>query len=374
MGSTAGQAAGKPSVVMSIEPMSERTPPSTPPRPPGPRGLRALLAFRDFMRSPLESVTAARSRWGDCSLLPVPLAGQVIVLLSDPDAMGEVLLDREGHFIKDSVTRDLSRLLGNGLLTSEGEPWRRQRKLIAPSLQRKHIASYADAMVKRTEDYAATLKDGEVRDVHADMMSLTLEIVVETLFGSELGASYERIGHAMEVVMTSFQELVQTWRRFVPKAWPLAARRRMEESRRVIDEAIFAVIRKKQASAVRGDDLLSRLLAARDDEGSAMTDAQLRDEAVTMFVAGHETTANALAFALMLLADHPKRRRASARRGHLGGRRSRGNLGRRRAPRLHRRRGQGDDAALPARLHDRPRGDGELRRSANGRSPGAIRS
>jgi len=283
--------------------MSDPLPPSTTPRPPGPRGLRSLLAFRDFTKSPLESVTAAHARWGDCSSLPI--AGTMIVFLSDPDAMGEVLLDREGRFIKDSVTRDLSRLLGNGLLTSEGEPWRRQRKLIAPSLQRKHIASYADAMVKRTVEYAGTLKDGEVRDVHADMMSLTLEIVVETLFGAELGASYEAVGHAMEVVMTSFQELVQTWRRFVPKRWPLAARRRMVESRRVIDEAIFAVIKAKQASPVKGDDLLSRLLAARDDEGSAMTDAQLRDEAVTMFVAGHETTANALAFALMLLADHP---------------------------------------------------------------------
>jgi len=101
--------------------------------------VRSLLASRDFTKSPLESVTAAHARWGDCSSLPI--AGTMIVFLSEPDAMGEVLLDREGRFIKDSVTRDLSRLLGNGLLTSEGEPWRRQRKLIAPSLQRKHIAS-----------------------------------------------------------------------------------------------------------------------------------------------------------------------------------------------------------------------------------------
>jgi cytochrome P450 len=266
------------------------------------------------MRSPLDFVTAMHDRWGDCSSFRA--GPDVVVLLFDPEAMGEVLLDREGRFIKDKVTRDLSLLLGNGLLTSEGSPWRRQRKLIAPSLQRRQIASYADAMVLRTARYAETLKDGEVRDVHADMMALTLEIVVETLFGAELGATYESVGHAMDVVMTSFQELVQSWRRLLPKWAPLRARKRMAESRRTIDQVIFAVIQKQREGRTEGDDLLSRLLAAKDDEGSGMTDVQLRDEAITMFVAGHETTANALAFALMLLADHPDvaaRARAEAR-------------------------------------------------------------
>lgn len=273
--------------------------------PPGPRGVLEVAAtFRRFMRDPETQLREAHARWGE--VLGFRLGRDRIVVLGDPALVGEVLVDKDGVWIKDQVTRDLSAFLGQGLLTNEGASWRRQRKLIAPPLTRKHIATYAAAMVRRAAAYAAGLRDGETRDVHADMSAVTLEIVTETLFGASFGSDPSKVGHAIDGVMGDFQELVQTWRRVFPSTVPFAARRRTAASGREIDAVVFEVIHGRRRTGERGDDLLSRLLEARDDEGSGMTDAQLRDEAVTLFVAGHETTANALSFALMLLGDHPE--------------------------------------------------------------------
>lgn len=273
--------------------------------PPGPRGpLPVLRAIRAFNADPPGAVADANERWGP--VVSFQLAGDHLFFLGDPELIGEVLVDHDGVFKKDRVTRGLSLLLGDGLLTSDGEPWRRQRKLIAPSLTRRHIERYAEAMVAATRAYAASVADGEVRDVHVDMTALTLEIVTRTLFGADLPGGHDRVGDLVDAVMRDFQEVVQTWRRFVPDWVPLAARRRMRRIAGELDHYIVDLIRQRRASGAGGDDLLSRLLAARDEEGSAMSDAQLRDELATLFVAGHETTANALTFALMLLAEHPE--------------------------------------------------------------------
>ncbi|MDB4928517.1 MAG: cytochrome [Myxococcaceae bacterium] len=273
--------------------------------PPGPRGLvEVATTFRRFMNEPEAEFRAAHARWGDT--LGFRLGRDRIVVLGDPGLIGEVLVNTDGTWVKDRVTRDLSVFLGMGLLTNEGASWRRQRKLLSPSLTRRHIALYADAMVGCARRYADRLADGDERDVHADMSAVTLEIVTETLFGAAFGHDPTRVGHAIDSVMVDFQELVQTWRRFLPATVPFAARRRMVESSKEIDAVVMEVIHRRRRTGERGDDLLSRLLEARDDEGSGMSDQQLRDEAVTLFVAGHETTANALSFALMFLGDHPE--------------------------------------------------------------------
>jgi cytochrome P450 len=273
---------------------------------PGPRGFfENARAFREFSRMPPRYVREAQDRWGDV----VELKGlrRSLVLVGDPALAGELLQDKDGAFQKDWVTRGLKLLLGQGLLTSEGELWRKQRKLIAPSLSKKHIAAYADAMVRKTREWLARVEPGRVRDVHRDMTEVTLEIVVETLFGTSLGAGgHEDVGRALDQVMVDFQEIVQTWRQFFPEWVPFAARRRTVRAGKEIDRAVFDVIRRRRASGALGDDLLSRLLEARDEAGSGMTDEQLRDEAITLFLAGHETTANALSFTLLLLAEHPE--------------------------------------------------------------------
>ena len=272
--------------------------------PPGPRGVRAVaIAFRKFTKNPPVEMLRLRMQWGDA--MGFHIGTRNVVFLGDPALVGELLLDKDGAWVKDRVTRGLSIFLGKGLLTSEGDFWRKQRKLIAPRLTKKHIATYGNAMVKCALSYADTLKEGDVGDVHAAMTRVTLEVVTETLFGSALGTGHDEIGGAIDELMQNFEQVTHSWRQLFPDWVPFAARRRSRKNAKTIDKAVYAVIKKKRAQKERGHDLLSRMLEAQDDEGGTMTDLQLRDEAVTMFVAGHETTANALAFALMLLGDHP---------------------------------------------------------------------
>jgi cytochrome P450 len=276
--------------------------------PPGPRGLTATFRMvKAFQAFPPAATREAHQTWGDVVHF-APL-GRHTVLVGDPALAGEVMQDKEGVYEKDWVTRGLTILLGHGLLTSEGALWKRQRKLIAPSLTPKQIASYAETMARCAQTWVTRCNAREVRDIHADMTEVTLEIVVETLFGTTLSSGHDSVGSALDRLMSDFQVLVQTWRQFFPRWVPFAARRRMNRTAKELDRILFGLIAKKKEAAatsgVHGDDLLSRLLAARDEEGSGMSDQQLRDECITLFLAGHETTANALSFACLLLAENP---------------------------------------------------------------------
>lgn len=276
------------------------------PLPPGPRGPLAIArVFRNITRDVDGELLRLTQSYGDVASLR--MGRELIFVIADPELIGEVLLDKDAAFIKDSVTRGLVQVLGKGLLTSEGELWRRQRKLIAPSLSKKQIASYADAMVRLAREYADRLREGEVRDVHDDMSRVTLEIVVATLFGTGLDGGHERAGHVVDGYMDDFHALVHSWRRLVPAWVPLPERLRGARAAKELDAIVLDVVRKKRASSERGDDLLSRLLLARDESGgSGMDDQQLRDEVITLYLAGHETTANALSWTLLLLAEHPE--------------------------------------------------------------------
>jgi cytochrome P450 len=283
------------------------TPRSTPPaaRPGGPRGIAGHLAFLGFGRDPLGFVERlVRDYPGGAARLPMP--GTALVYLTDPEAIGAVLLDRERVFIKDWTTRSLGPVLGNGLFTSEGDFWRRQRNLVAPALHRKQIGVYVEIAARRAAGWVASLGDGEVRDVKPDMTRLTMEIVAEALFGAELGDAAARVARALEEALRAFETLIYTWRRFVPAEWDQPVRRRLEEASVALDAVVGEIIRRKRASASDGSDLLSRLLAARDEGGAGMSDQQVRDEVVTMLLAGHETTAMALSFALWFLAAAPE--------------------------------------------------------------------
>ncbi len=273
-----------------------------PRRPDGPGGLRGQLAFTGFGRDPLGFVEQLARDYPGAARLPMP--GAALVYLMEPDAIGAVLLDRERVFIKDWTTRSLGPVLGNGLFTSEGDFWRRQRNLVAPALHRKQIGAYVEIAARRAADYVASLRDGEVRDVKPDMTRLTMEIVAEALFGADLGDAATRVARALEQALHAFEALIYTWRRFVPAAWAQPVRRQLADASAALDAVVVDIIRKKRASP-GADDLLSRLLAARDEGGAGMSDQQVRDEVVTMLLAGHETTAMALSFALWFLAAAP---------------------------------------------------------------------
>ncbi|MDC0721443.1 cytochrome P450 [Nannocystis bainbridge] len=236
----------------------------------------------------------------------VAMPGASPFFVADPELIDEVLVGRSKLFIKDRFTRELSLVVGNGLLVSDGDFWRRQRRLAQPAFHRERIAAYGAIMVDHAERLASTWREGQVLDIHAAMMRLTLDIVADTLFSTGVDrAIAETIGDALDVIMARFSDPTFA---FLP--WladlPLAKNRRFREARTRIDGAIRGIVTARRASGRDEGDLLSMLLRARDDEGGQMSDEQLRDEAFILFVAGHETTALALTWTWMLLSQHPE--------------------------------------------------------------------
>jgi cytochrome P450 len=188
-------------------------------------------------------------------------------------------------------------------VTSEGERWRRQRRLAQPAFQLDQVEKYGTVMVAYTGRLLQEWRAGQTRDVHAEMMRLTMAIVARTLFSATVAGQADRVGQAMDVIMqywASPAAMFPWWGRL-----PTPGNRRYRRALRTLNTIMQTTIAGRRTGGEGNDDLLSRLLAARDDDGSQMTDRQLRDELVTLFVAGHETTALALSFCFYLLAGHP---------------------------------------------------------------------
>ncbi len=199
----------------------------------------------------------------------------------------------------------LDPLLGHGLLTSEGDFWRRQRRLAQPAFHRARIENYAATIVTLAARTRQAWRDGEVRDVHDDVMRLTLGVVTKTLFGAEPGSTATRtISAGLDTVLSEYDHFVHGLPRFVP---PLGRRlfARIDGAIADLNHAIEDVIRERRQEDRDEGDLLSMLLAARDDDGCPMSAEQLLDEVKTLILAGHETTANTLSWAFFLLATHP---------------------------------------------------------------------
>jgi cytochrome P450 len=198
-------------------------------------------------------------------------------------------------------------LLGEGLLTSEGEFHLRQRRLAQPAFHRQRIASYAVTMVEYTDRACDQWRAGETRDIAREMMRLTLAIAGKTLFDADVESEADEIGEALTTTFALFNRLSLPFAQLLDRL-PLPATRRFQKARQRLDATVYRIINERHAVAVDRGDLLSMLIAARDEEGdgSGMTDEQLRDEAMTIFLAGHETTANALAWTWYLLSRHPE--------------------------------------------------------------------
>ncbi len=290
---------------------------------PGPVGLPLVGSMFSGARDPLDFMTRLQREWGDVASFRV--GRDHFVLLSHPDDVERLLVAEKDGLVKDRVTHKLSDVLGQGLLTSEGDTWRRQRKLAAPSFQPKQVAAYGEVMVRTTLDHLPPVGRA---CVHERMGALTLDVVVRTLFGAEPSNEAERVGPLTAELMSTFETENRTVWRIVPSWVPGRHRRRVKALTRELDGLLGDLIRARRTRPA-GDDLLWRLLAARDDEGTGMSDRQLRDEALTIFLAGHETTAIALSFALWLLAAHPEElRRAHAEVDALGAEPTTADLGR----------------------------------------------
>ncbi|MDP9147951.1 MAG: cytochrome P450 [Acidobacteriota bacterium] len=270
--------------------------------PPGPESGALQGIFSPFRRDPLTFLTGAAKKYGD--IVGLRFLHYRTYFISHPDYIEDVLVKNSRKFIKGRVLQANKRLFGNGLLTSEGDFWLRQRRLAQPAFHRQRIASYADVMVRYSKELIAQWKDGEQRDAHQEMMQLTLQIVGKTLFDADVTADAREVGQAITQLLdfsADFRKLI-----FTPKWLPTPTNIQTALAIRRLNKIVYRIIAERRKS--RGDtgDLLSMLLSAQDEDGSRMNDLQLRDETLTLFLAGYETTANLLAWTWWLLANHPE--------------------------------------------------------------------
>ena len=270
--------------------------------PPGPSiGLKRWSLGPLNSGDPLGYFTRIFREYGD--VVELRVFNFRILLLNHPEYIEEVLVNHPRKFIKGRVLQANKRVFGRGLLTSEGDFWLRQRRLVQPAFHRARIAGYASTMVEYTERLVDEWQDGEERDIHKEMTRLTLQIVSKTLFDADVEHDAQDIGKSLELLLEIGADFRRTL--FVPHWLPTPTNIRVERAIRQIEEVLYRMIAEKRASGRDAGDLLSMLLAAQDEDGSRMTDKQLRDEAITLFLAGHETTANALSWAWWLLAQNP---------------------------------------------------------------------
>jgi cytochrome P450 len=267
-------------------------------------------------RDPLGFLTRCAREYGD--FVPLQFGFRRGVLLNHPDYIEYVLVTNQRNFVKSPAVRRLH-VLGNGLLSSEGEFWRRQRRLIQPAFHRQRIAEYGQVMVSLTEQQLAGAngtgiwRDGEVRDVAQEMMALTTAIVTRTLFGADVPARAEDIATALREIGEHFNSRLYSLRYWLPDSVPTPGNRRLHRAVRQLDAIIYHLIEQRRRELAAGNagtdrgDLLSMLVQVRDeDDGSRMSDKQLRDEVMTLFLAGQDTTALALSWTWYLLSQHPE--------------------------------------------------------------------
>jgi cytochrome P450 len=255
-------------------------------------------------RDPLGYLERISARYGDIAHLRV--GPYRLVFVNHPDLIHEVLVAKDASFIKGRVLDQARDVFGQGLLTSEGDFHRKQRRLIQPAFHRRRIEAYADAMAADAGAAAARWRDGETLDVAREMMRLTLRIVARSLFSVDVEEESAReVGHALDALVAAFSLVAVPWAGLLRKL-PLPSARRAQRGRETLDALVYRMIAERRRTG-GGEDLLSLLLAARDEDGGgAMDDKQVRDEVLTLFLAGHETTANALAWSWYLLASHPE--------------------------------------------------------------------
>jgi Cytochrome P450 len=286
-----------------------------PPGPP-PNLLRAL--FGAMQQNPLDYFTRLAQDYGDVSGMRIGNFRSLFI--NHPDLIENVLVNRARLYHKGRILQSNKYLFGEGLLTSEGDFWLRQRRLSQPAFHRERIAAYAATMAEYTEQMLATWRGGEERDLHEEMMNLALRIVGKTLFDADVTRDAKEVGETLDLLLKIAANFGRTV--LVPLWVPTPRNLRAKAGVRRLEKVIYRIIAERRAGGRGGagldhGDLLSTLLQVQDEDGTRMNDRQLRDETITLFLAGHETTANLLSWTWWLLAQNP----AAEKRFHeeLGG-------------------------------------------------------
>jgi cytochrome P450 len=275
---------------------------------PGPRGNPVFGSMRDFQRDKLGFIQSL-TRYGDVARYRV--AHLTWYQINHPDGVRRVLQENNRNYGKGSLTRGIFKpVLGEGLLTSEGALWLRQRRLMQPVFHKRSVAAFGTLMTQETlavlERWRPAAQNGTPLDVPAEMARLTLDIATASLFHAHVG---EEPGAIARAVNTLVEDLGYRFEVpfYPPPRVPTPRNRRRRAALRTVDRAVYKIIAERRSGGGEEDDLLALLMGARDEEtGEAMDDRQLRDEVITLFLAGHETTANALSWAFYLLATHPE--------------------------------------------------------------------
>ncbi len=273
-------------------------------RPPGKPTAFIGGNLLHYRRNPLGYLMDNARQYGD--MVRLMFGPYYVYQVNHPDDVRDVLLTHADKFHKSVVyKRLLSQYLGNGLLISDGDYWKRQRRLAQPAFHTKRINIYAETMVDYTQRLLATWQPGATRNIADDMMQLTLHIVAKTLFDADVSSVSHQVGEALEVLLISVIGESNFLIR-MPDWLPTPFRMRKKWSIETLHTIVDDVIRARRATGEDKGDLLSMLLLARDDDGAQMTDEQVRDETLTIFLAGHETTANAMTWTFYLLSQHPQ--------------------------------------------------------------------
>ena len=260
--------------------------------------------FLAFRRDSLGFLQQAASEHGD--IVYFRMGPQDVYFLNHPDYIKDVLVTHNQNFIKGRALQRSKRLLGEGLLTSEGDVHRRQRRLAQPAFHKQRVATYGVMMTDFAERTSARWNDGMTVDMSQEMMRLTLGIVGKTLFDADVESEAQEIGESLNTLMELFNAMLLPFSELLEKL-PLPQNKRFQIAKDRLDATIYRMIDERRQTGEDRGDLLSMLLLAQDEEGDGkgMTDQQVRDEALTIFLAGHETTANALTWTWYLLSQHP---------------------------------------------------------------------
>ncbi len=279
---------------------------------PGPSALSAFGALRRVQRDPIGFLGEGWRKYGD--LVRFKIGPVENYLVADPEAVQQVLQTNNRNYNKQTTdNRKLKLALGEGLVTSDGDFWRRQRRIAQPAFHRERLQKFAGTITASTDAmsraWRTNAESGRPLDVAHEMMRLTLEIILQTMFSTDGSARAEELGGYVSTAIRYVNDRVTSLTSLFefPERLPTARNREFRHAIAELDRFIFDVIKARRNGAAQPGDLLTMLMEARDlDTGETMTNQQLRDEAITIFSAGHETTANALAWTFYLLSTHPE--------------------------------------------------------------------
>ncbi|WP_077973843.1 cytochrome P450 [Streptomyces tsukubensis] len=275
---------------------------------PGPRGLPLLGNLPAFGKDPLSFFSSLRDEYGDA--VTWSLGSRPALFVAHPAHIAELMAEVEHTFEPGDVGWTFAKVCGESILRSRGAQWRRKRAMVQPTVRPKQVRGYATTMVECAQQRGNGWREGGRIDVGREMERITQRIVSRTLFGNDLGARADVLGESLSAIEWEMGAEVRSLRLFLPPWVPSAARRRLLAELAVVDEEVGRLVRTRRQAMDRGEerereDLLSRLLAARDGQGQRLSSKEVRDEAVTLWIAGNGTSTTALTWTWYLLARNP---------------------------------------------------------------------